>query len=74
VLAQAKALYSQFPFKGPLSIIFGVIRVYPAMIKYQAGKKISPCPVMEIYNITQKKIEYVMEYETPMSGYLDLLK
>jgi DNA gyrase inhibitor GyrI len=74
VLAQTKALYAQFPFKGPLSIIFGVIKVYPAMMKYQSGKKITSCPVMEIYNITRKKIEYVMGYETPMASYMELLK
>lgn len=74
VLAQTKALYAQFPFKGPLSIIVGVIKVYPAMIKYQSGNKITPCPVMEIYNITKKKIEYVMGYETSIASYLVLLK
>ena len=74
VLAQTKALYAQFPFKGPMSIIFGVIKVYPAMMKYQSGKKITPCPVMEIYNITQKKIEYVMGYEITMASYMGLLK
>jgi hypothetical protein len=74
VLAQTKALYAQFPFKGPLSIIFGIIKVYPAMMKYQNGKKITPCPVMVIYNITRKKIEYVMGYEITMTSYLELLK
>jgi hypothetical protein len=74
VLAQTKALYAQFPFKGPLSILFGVIKVYPAMMKYHSDNKITPCPVMEIYNIPQKKIEYVMGYEVPMARYLELLK
>jgi DNA gyrase inhibitor GyrI len=74
VLAQTKALYAQFSFKGPLSIIIGVFKVYPAMMKYQSGKKITPCPVMEIYNITQKKIEYVMSYETTMASFMGLLK
>jgi hypothetical protein len=29
---------------------------------------------MEIYNITQKKIEYVMGYEITMASYMGLLK
>ena len=32
---------------------------FPALTKYQSEKKIFPCPVMEIYNIPKKKIEYV---------------
>jgi DNA gyrase inhibitor GyrI len=74
VLAPTKALYAQFSYKGPLSIIMGVFKVYPAMMKYQSGKKITPCPVMEIYNNTRKKIEYIAGYETTMATYLGLLK
>jgi DNA gyrase inhibitor GyrI len=74
VLPLTMALYAQFPFKGPLSILFGVFKVYPAMMKYQSGKKIPPCPVMEIYNISQRKIEYVMGFETPTAAYIELLK
>ena len=74
VLPQTKALYAQFPFKGPLSIIIGVFKVYPAMMKYQSGKNITPCPVMEIYNTTRKEIEYIAGYETTMATYLGLLK
>jgi DNA gyrase inhibitor GyrI len=73
-LPPAKAVYAEFPYKGPLSILIGVVKVYPRMMKYASERKIDPRPVMEIYDLSRRRIEYVMAYEIPMAAYLDLLR
>jgi hypothetical protein len=44
------------------------------MMKYASERKIDPRPVMEIYDLSRRRIEYVMAYEIPMAAYLDLLR
>lgn len=74
VIPETDAIYSEFPLKGPLSILFGVFKVYPKMMGYQADHKLATRPIMEIYNILEKKIEYVMGYGIDMAKYEELLK
>lgn len=55
-----KALVAEFPYKSPLSIIVGVMKVYPEYQKYVLSGGIQMREVMEIYDRTAKKIFYVM--------------
>jgi len=50
----------EFPYINKLSIIAGVIKVYPAFGAYAAEKGIELGEAMEIYDITNKKITYLM--------------
>jgi len=53
---------SKFPYKGQLSIMFGIMRVYPRINKYLDKHNISQDGfVMEIYDTPNKVIEYRKE-------------
>jgi hypothetical protein len=54
-------IVTEFPFKGSLSIIVGIMKVYPALTKYIETQKLKNGPMMEIYDVQNKKIIYRME-------------
>jgi len=62
-IAQNKALVCEFPFKNSVSIIIGIMKVYPAMNKYINEKHHPYKEIMEVYDMSGKKIEYVMFLE-----------
>lgn len=50
------------PFKGQLSILVGIFKVYPAMSRFAKEKGYDEeSPVMEIYDVPNKKILYRKE-------------
>ena len=51
-------LVSEFPFKGFISIMMGMIKVYPKMGKYISENGFEDGPIMEIYDVPNKKIIY----------------
>lgn len=57
---QQKALVCEFPFNNTLSIIIGIMKVYPALNQYVIQKKYQQKEVMEVYDMQGKKIEYIM--------------
>ena len=52
---------TEFPFKGKLSVMFGIMKVYPALEKYLKEHRYSDSPIMEIYDVPNKKIIYRKE-------------
>ena len=55
-------LTTEFPHKSMISIMFGIMKVYPAMSKYIEDNGLSEKgPVMEIYDTPNKLIEYRKE-------------
>ncbi len=52
---------TEFPFKGKLSVMFGIMKVYPALEKYLKDHGYSDSPIMEIYDVPNKKIIYRIE-------------
>lgn len=55
-------LTTVFPHKSVMSIMFGIMKVYPAMSKYIEQNGLSEKgPVMEIYDTPNKIIEYRKE-------------
>ncbi len=61
-LAEYKAVPSviaQFPFKGNLSILFGILKVYPSLTDFLNEKEYSHGPIMELYDHTNKTISYI---------------
>ncbi len=61
-IAKGQYLTTEFPNKGMLSIIVGIIKVYPAMTKFmeENGYK-DQSPVTEIYDEPTKTIIYRKE-------------
>ncbi len=55
-------LVTEFPYRGQLSFMVGVMKVYPAMARYVEKEGFNPStPVMEIYDIPGKIIIYRKE-------------
>lgn len=55
-------IVAEFPYKGMLSIILGLIKVYPALniFAQQNGFDVNS-PIMEVYDVPGKRIEYRKE-------------
>ncbi len=56
-----KYIVSSFPYRTKASVIFSLLKVYPALNKYAEKNNLTGGPVMEIYDIPNKKIYYRME-------------
>lgn len=57
-------LTTEFPHKSVMSIMFGIMKVYPAMSKYIEQNGLSEKgPVMEIYDTPSKVIKYRKEVD-----------
>lgn len=51
-------IVTEFPYKGGISVWIGLSRVYPQLEKYVKLHRLPPNPVIEIYDIPNKKIIY----------------
>jgi len=57
-----KYIVTEFPHKGNMSIIVSIMKVYPALNKYMEENGYEQnVPVMEIYDMPNKKILYRAE-------------
>jgi hypothetical protein len=56
-----QSLVTEFPFTTPLSIMLGVVKVYPEINRYIKEKGYKNNAIMEIYDMLNKKITYRME-------------
>jgi len=62
VLPKAKYIATDFPMKGGLSMLVGIIKAYPALNKYIEDNNIKEDgPVTEIYDVPGKKVIYRKE-------------
>ncbi len=58
-LEKQQYLVTEFPYKNQMSIILGIMRVYPALNRYIRENNLSEEGfVMEIYDVPGKKIIY----------------
>ncbi len=58
-LEQQKFLVAEFPYKNQMSVIMGIMKVYPALNKYIRQNQLNEEGfVMEIYDVPKKKIVY----------------
>ncbi len=56
---KGKYIVTEFPFKGKLSVMFGIMKVYPALNKYVKENGYNEeGAIMEIYDTPGKKIVY----------------
>lgn len=52
-------IVAEFPYKGKISILFSIFRVYPALQKFSEENDYSlETSIMEIYDMPNKKIRY----------------
>lgn len=73
-LPGSETVKSEFPFKNPVSIILGIMKVYPQLEIYLRENKIDPKPIMELYDVPAKKIVYLLYNGIPDSFFEKLLK
>ena len=60
-LPQREFVVAEFPFKGKLSVLFGIMKVYPALEKFSKAHGYAESPITEIYDVPNKKIIYRKE-------------
>ncbi|MBN1897634.1 MAG: GyrI-like domain-containing protein [Spirochaetes bacterium] len=58
--SRTNCIVASLPFNNQFSIMIGIVRVYPRLFKYLSQKGLKGGPVMEIYNIPEKKIIYII--------------
>jgi len=57
-----KYITAEFPYKGKMSVMIGIMKVYPALVKYVKDNGFSESgPIMEIYDMPNGKILYRKE-------------
>ena len=60
-LPQSDYVVTEFPFKGKLSVLFGIMKVYPELNKYDREHGYTEGPITEIYDVPNKRITYRKE-------------
>jgi len=60
-LPQSDFIVAEFPFKGKLSVLFGIMKVYPALEKFSKERGYVESMITEIYDVPNKKIIYRKE-------------
>ncbi|MBN1500625.1 MAG: hypothetical protein JW982_10735 [Spirochaetes bacterium] len=55
-----QAYVTTFPYKSKLSVVFSLFKVYPALAVRMSADKKENLPVIEIYDIPEKKIRYII--------------
>jgi hypothetical protein len=59
----ASSVVAYFPIKSNMSYIIGPIKVYPELSKYINKNEYKISESIEIYDIPNKQIEYIMQYK-----------
>ncbi len=55
----SKSVVAEFPYKGKISILIGVFKVYPKLGSYIKEHKYPQTPIMELYDRPNGRIEYI---------------
>ncbi|HAE86884.1 TPA: hypothetical protein DCG86_02545 [Candidatus Marinimicrobia bacterium] len=54
------AVVAEFPYRGKASVIFGAMKAHPAINQYLKDHDIPHAPILEIYDVPDKKIRYIV--------------
>ena len=60
-IKQSEFYWTEFPFRNSLSIMVGIMKVYPRFKKFLKKNNIKENEMMEIYDVPKKKIIYLMK-------------
>jgi hypothetical protein len=61
-IPKTKSLVAEFPIKNSLSYMIGPMKVYPELSKHMSEKGYETALSVEIYDIPNKKIIFMMQY------------
>ena len=56
---ESQSVVAEFPYRGKLSILLGMLKTYPRLHAYIQDNGHSSAPIMEIYDQPNEKIEYI---------------
>ena len=70
----SKSVVAEFPYKGKMSIILGIFKVYPKLSTYIEEHKYAQMPIMELYDQPNEKIEYISSVNLPKKLFDAFLK
>jgi len=59
-IPESKSIIARFPYKGNISVLLGLFRVYPYLNRYMSEKRLVMGPVMELYDIKNGSISYIV--------------
>lgn len=59
-IPESNSIIARFPYKGKVSVLIGLFRVYPYLNRYMAEKKLVMGPVIELYDIKNGSISYIV--------------
>jgi len=63
IFPRQKCLVGIFPYRSPLSILFGLMKVYPELELLREEKGYANHPIMEIYDKQEKQTVYLQPIE-----------
>jgi len=55
----SESVVAEFPYTGKVSIMLGIMKVYPKLSKYLEENNFVNTPIMEIYDLPNEQIQYV---------------
>jgi hypothetical protein len=61
-VGEKNSLIIEFPFKNKLSYMVGPLKAYPALMKHADQNHYKASLIMEVYDMPQKMILYIMQY------------
>lgn len=70
---KSKSVVAEFPYKGKMSVIIGILKCYPKLSAYIDSRNYASVPVMELYDQPNKKIEYISSYTIDVRTFLEML-
>lgn len=62
-IPKMKAVSTEFPLRNKMSYMIGPMKAYPAISKYMLKKGYRTSESMEIYDLKNKKISYMMKHD-----------
>ncbi|MDD5224930.1 MAG: GyrI-like domain-containing protein [bacterium] len=70
----SKSVVASFPYRGHPSIFVGIFKVYPKFFSYLKDHNFTPVPLMELYDLPNKKIIYIGSVNLPKPFFDSLLE
>ena len=59
-LPRGMAVVVDYPYRNKLSVLFGVLKGYPALLAFMKENNIPLKPVLELYDVDRKRVRYVL--------------
>ncbi len=62
-ITKSNVVYTEFPLINNMSFMMGAMKSYPIISKYMNEKGYKATQSMELYDVPNKKITYIMQYD-----------